>query len=66
MFDRVDVLLGAELLVQLAGVLLLARLLRRPGTDQVAQRLDRFRDQSQSTGGLFVLRRSENGEMVRW
>lgn len=64
MFDRVDVLLGAELFVQLAGVLLLARLLRRPGTDQIAQRLDRFRDQGQSTGGLFVLRKSENGEMI--
>lgn len=44
-FDRVDVLLGAELFVQLAGVLLLAGLLRRSGTDQIPQRLDRFRDQ---------------------
>lgn len=53
--DRVHVLLGAEPLVQLARVLLLARLLGGPRADQIPERLDRLRDERQRAGRLLVL-----------
>jgi len=53
--NRIHMLLRAELLVQLDGELLLACLLRRPGADQVTQRLDRLGDQGQRAARLGIL-----------
>lgn len=55
--NRIHVLFRAELLVQLDGELLLASLLRRPGADQITQRLDCLGDERQRATRLGILKK---------
>jgi hypothetical protein len=64
-FHRLHVLLRTELLVQLHSEFLLGVLLRRAGTHEIAQRLDRLRDEGECAICLEILevnkrRRLEN------